>query len=520
VFFSQTEFCFSQRWETIYGLPSRKEALYDIEEMYDLGYIISGEIDTDTVWIIKTNINGNTFWNKKIIHNTADVAILSISDNMFGELYLAGAIYYPELGSWPVIMKFDFCGEKLWCKFFFTDQFLHGYFIDLLILNNGNILALARFESFEQIEQIFLFCFDKNGNLLWYKSYATKYDHPEIAFAKGTDVYQFQDHYLISGYCYWPYPGNPGVAWMRPLFIYIDSAFNEQWILPYGVSDSIVGKAWGTLQLTESEFMGYGEYLNENSGNALLMRFNISGEEKEYVIIDSDEIYPSTTYNLIASAVPINDSLFMASANFGISHQSNPNGEYIFDLNGNIHQYQSHPSTWGGSKVIKTFDNKFVFGTSLEEQGHPEYSDILLYKLNANLEQDTIYTGNYTYDSLCPYQIQSGIIDISDCDIEVNIKEIPSPKKYYASLETIPVKAFPNPAQEQITFQYENTGHHTNILLHCFDLLGRKVHEEKIYPYQDASVVDVSGWNDGMYVAVVTSEGKVVGRCKFVIRSK
>ncbi|MCX6234098.1 MAG: T9SS type A sorting domain-containing protein [Bacteroidetes bacterium] len=90
----------------------------------------------------------------------------------------------------------------------------------------------------------------------------------------------------------------------------------------------------------------------------------------------------------------------------------------------------------------------------------------------------------------------------------------------YASLETIPVKAFPNPAQEQITFQHENTRYHTNIMLQCFDKLGRKVHEEKIYPYQGASVVDVNGWNDGMYVAVVTSEGKVIGRCKFIIRRK
>ncbi|MCK4676696.1 MAG: T9SS type A sorting domain-containing protein [Bacteroidales bacterium] len=522
VILSQAEFCFSQRWEIIHGVPTRKDVLYDIVEQYDLGYSIGAKIDTVILWNIKTDINGNSLWDKTIQHNSAISFITSMTRNSSGEIVIAGSIYLSELGGWPSIIKIDSCGEKVWCRYFYTDQFIHGVFLDIMILNNGDILALARFESYEQNEQVFLICFDENGNMLWEQSYATKYDYPEIAFAIGWDLYQFQDHFLISGYCYWPYPGTPNVVWMRPLFIYIDSDFNEQWILPYGVSDSIVGKVLGTIQLSDSEFMGYGKcYPDEKSGiltNALLARFNSLGQETEYVIIPSDEINPPTNFNLIHNAVPINDTLFMASANFGPAYQENPNGEYIFDLNGNIYQYQSRPNTWGTSKVIKTSDNKFVFGTSIFEDEKLLKSDILLYKLNAYLEQDTLYTGNYTYDSLCPHQIQSGVIDISDCGIVVNIDEIPSPKAYYASLKTIPVKAFPNPAREQITLQYENTGYHTNIRLQCFDILGRKVHVEKIYPYQGASNVDVSKWNVGMYVAIVTSEGKVVGKCKFIVK--
>jgi len=526
-YYSQIDICFAQRWEIIHGLPNRDEDIMDFAEYYDYGYMVAGHLVNEqtnvwNIWNIKTDINGNKLWDKIFQYSNAYYAVTTLATDSKGETIIAGNLYPDELRSCPLIIKYDSCGNEVWCHYYFTDQFIGGVFLDIIILNNDDILALARFGSQEQIEQIFLFYFDENGNLLWNKSYATKNDYPEIAFAIGTKLYQFQDHYMISGYCYWPYPSYPELVWMHPLFIYIDSSFNEQWILPYGVSDSLVGKALGALQLTGSEFMGYGKCYPDAksriSTNALIARFNISGEETQHVIIESNEINPPTNFNVIQGAISLNDTLFIASANFGPANEGNPNGEYIFNLNGHIFQYQSHPNTWGTSKVIKTSDNKFVFGTTIDEPGNPQYSDILLYKLNANLEQDTVYTGNYTYDSLCPHQIQSGIIDISDCDMTVNIKEIPSPKEYYASLKTIPVTVFPNPGKEMITLQFENTQYHTNILLQCFDLLGRKIHEEKVYPYQGVSIIDVSYWNDGMYMAVVTGNGKVVGRCKFVVR--
>ena len=212
VIFSQVEFCFSQRWEIIHGVQNRKDVFYDILEQYDLGYSIGGKIDTDIIWIIKMDINGNNLWDKTIHHNNAISFITSIATNLTGEVTIAGSIYLSELGSWPSIIKFDSCGEKIWCRYFYTDQFESGVFWDHLILDNENVLALARFSSYEQIEQIFLLCFDENGNMLWKQPYATKYDYPEIALAFGRDLYRFQDRYLISGYCYWPYPGTPGVV--------------------------------------------------------------------------------------------------------------------------------------------------------------------------------------------------------------------------------------------------------------------------------------------------------------------
>ena len=129
-----------------------------------------------------------------------------------------------------------------------------------------------------------------------------------------------------------------------------------------------------------------------------------------------------------------------------------------------MYKSESRPNTEGISTLIKTFDDKYVIGCTYR---HPNNNkDIYLYKINDSLEMDTVYTGNYVYDSLCPYQIESGIIDITDCLLITDVGEVPTPQEYFAGLNTIPVKAYPNPVKEnQITFSYQNTEHHQNMEL-------------------------------------------------------
>jgi len=50
-----------------------------------------------------------------------------------------------------------------------------------------------------------------------------------------------------------------------------------------------------------------------------------------------------------------------------------------------------------------------------------------------------------------------------------------------------------------------------------FNMLGKKVHEERVYRYQCAARIDVSDWPAGMYVATIFSHGQVKGKCKVVV---
>jgi hypothetical protein len=91
----------------------------------------------------------------------------------------------------------------------------------------------------------------------------------------------------------------------------------------------------------------------------------------------------------------------------------------------------------------------------------------------------------------------------------VGIPELPEPINQ--------IGIYPNPAKDHITFALEITEHHRNIELRCFNLLGMQQHQTKILRGQQQTSANVSAWPAGMYVVVVYSEGRPVGRGKFVV---
>jgi hypothetical protein len=76
---------------------------------------------------------------------------------------------------------------------------------------------------------------------------------------------------------------------------------------------------------------------------------------------------------------------------------------------------------------------------------------------------------------------------------------------------------YPNPAKDHITFALKNTEHHRNIELRCFNLLGVQKHQTTILRSQQQASANVSAWPPGMYVVVVYSDSRPVGREKFVV---
>jgi hypothetical protein len=209
----------------------------------------------------------------------------------------------------------------------------------------------------------------------------------------------------------------------------------------------------------------------------------------------------------------INDTLFITASLVGPEYGGNPGGEFIVSLNNNIYGYNSRPGTHIPS-MIKTYDNNFVIATSIEESKGDD--DIYVYKIDENLNDVPFDPTPHTYDSLCPGGIQSDTIDLTSCFVWTDIGESPSPKEYYSFISTIPITAYPNPAETEITLAFGNTEHHTNMLLECYNIYGQKVHNEKIWKGQQQAKLDVSDWGKGLYFAVVKSNGKVAGTGRFV----
>jgi len=517
----------AQRWITTFGTNYHYDAVHDFLEDYDKGYYLVGydvvNNSNGKGWNIKTDINGSLLYDKKLINPQISVGNAVCQDSL-GNKYVTGVDFTNDSNT-PFLIKLNACGEKEWCTLYKDWDYILGYSTDVLLAHDGNILVLTRFEDVNhlQIDQIFLLCYSPDGEFLWAKPYASKTNHPLIALANGDKLYRFGDDYIISGYCYYPYPDNPNHVWLRPLFIGIDSLFNEKWILPFGVADSVVGKAYSAIPLNDSVIMGVGYNVVEQSGYygraSTMMFFNHNGEELGFTEIQRDSIIPGTKGNTIIEIETINDSLFIATAVFGPSTVFNPFGEMVINTSGKVYNAVSRPNTIGVLSLLrKTFDNKYVIACGINEPDM-DHTDIYLYKINANLEQDTLYTQNFVYDSLCPDPIVSGDIDMTNCSVvQVSIDEAPTPEEYYKSLDAIPVKAYPNPADEFIKLEYKHTDRHQNIRLQCYNALGKKVHAEDIVTGQQGSKINVSSWGSGMYMSIISSEGRIVGKAKFVVK--
>ncbi|MEZ5082405.1 MAG: T9SS type A sorting domain-containing protein [Bacteroidales bacterium] len=506
----------SQKWEHIYGEPNRNDLADDIIETYDKGYYIVAGYEGNG-WNIKTDINGYGLYDKFLFHDLyqhRNFGGAAIDDN--GNIYVCGGILMDA--SWPIVTKYNSCGEKVWCRVFINDYFEDGVCWDILVTDNDKIIVLIHHNSDDQVDQILLYCLNSEGDLLWTKPYASKNEHPEIAVAIGYNLNYYNNSYFIDGYCYWPYPGNPGQVYLRPLFIKIDSLFNEEWVLPFGVADSIVGEAYGTIALNDSVYFGMGVRRSSATynQNSLLMFFNDQGEEIGYNQIANEDFGENVEFNLMAKIAPIDDTSFVTKFYIG-KNDTVYHGETVIDTSGTIHEMQIRGTGGAIPDMIKTQDNNFLVAIEVEENKGDK--DIWVYKFDKNLESVPFDTNTYVYDSLCPGGIQSGSIDITDCLIWTDVKEMPSPKEYFASLQSVNITAFPNPAKKSdITLSFTNTEHFENMELRFFDVFGKKVHSQKIYKYQGESKVNIQNWKPGIYVALVYSGGRVVAKTKFVVQ--
>ena len=255
---------FSQKWEHIIGEPNNYEASRRVMEHYDNGYLISAQND-QLGWIVKTDINGNVLWNKVFGIDPDQVIIEKTVFDSQGNMYLFGTLHKDIEPFWPLAIKLNACGELQWCKQFYFEENLDGAFYDAIMLDNGDLLAVASMSDEEQNDMIYLFCISPEGDFKWKKSYASKDNYPLFEARLGERIQFFDDIYIISGYVYSPHPNYPTISSIRPMFIGIDTLFNEQWVLEFGLVDNMKGKALTSIPINDSLFMGVGRYRYHDS---------------------------------------------------------------------------------------------------------------------------------------------------------------------------------------------------------------------------------------------------------------
>ena len=513
-------------------MPGRDDFTMNILEHYDRGYLITGNIyyggENTHGWLIKTDINGQVLWDK-VITTLPDKALITktLFDSL-GNIYVFGWLLQDQPHEFPLIAKLDACGELQWCRLLAIEGYDYGFFNDAIFLDNGDILGLAIMpeDDASNNNRIILFRISPEGNLIWKKGFATHENHPYYGDPYGANIYHFGDIYMISGNVYSPYPNspNPYHVYQRPMFIGIDENFEEDWIVEFGINDSLLGKAETVVPINDTLFLGVGRYRYINgSGNydesAWLMFFNHQGEQVGYKILEDEQFGSEVLGSYLFGVEQTEGDRYVLATGYMYDEEDNyANGEIVVDTAGSVFNYTIRENTIGARIYLaKTFDEKYVLNTEYLLPNQTT-SDIYLYKINENLEQDTVYPGNYTYDSMCNHTIESGVIDLGGCYGITGIGEIPTLENYNKKLQTIPVTASPNPTNNgEVLLEFENTGLFENLELKVFDVYGKQVFSNTILHNQGASRLDVSSWARGMFVATVFSNGQIKGRCKFLV---
>ncbi len=504
-----------QRWEIVIGDTADNDYPKGIINTYDGGNIIySYKNSNHFTTLYKTNINGALLWKKNYFDKNISLGIMPASMTNKNNI----SVIVGHLSSYAEILLLNDCYDKLWCRKYdgTINNFWSVGFSDALMLDSI-ILVSAFTQDNNGIWGVYLFGFDYDGNLLWDKPIASHLIDPLLAQPIPAFIKKAGDNIFIVGDCYYAYASNPDVFHWRSMFIKLDSLYNKEWFLPYGMPDHISGTGFGVIKLDGNKFRGYGRCRINDTLHSIFMDFDTYGNEIAHKIIPLEAISPDIRDDDLRALHVIDDTTYYITSKIGVNHYDNPLGEFVVDTGGNIvYYYQNHPEIIDGNlhPSVKTFAGKFVNQAVVQNS----YRDILLYKLNSDLNQATLDTNTYVYDSLCNHSIVSDTIYLDDCDIVTAVPEFPTPSAYYTAKQKVELTAYPNPVSgNTVYFKLKYTKYHSNMQFTVYDISGRPMAKKPIATGQKEAQLSVNGFSPGLYVAVVSNGKKVLGKRVFAV---
>jgi hypothetical protein len=473
---------FSQNWPKVYG-DNIDAYGRDLLESYDKGYIICGSIDKDAYlyqfgWLIKTDINGNLLWDKKFGDYNVENFFLDFDKTINGGYIIAGGTAQYDVQWDPLFIKLNPCGEIEWCKIFLSPN--DNSALAVIALPNGEYLGMLQYYGGDaQHIRISLVKMDASGEPVWIKNLAKQ---DSIANEEGMYLDLTTDNnFLVSGSCFSPYP--------KPYFIKTDTAGEELWNIKW--PEGFGGYAG------RSDFKSNGMIYNATSIQfpgipkvPYLVKFTEDGEIiDQYQLLGADTVVRGGAQSLL-----IYDDTTIYT---GLTWSDNPSYDPAYcdviktDTLGNIAiQRRLINDTQAPTSIIKSFDGKILAIGTFAVDGN---WDIYMWKMNTDLEDDTLYTQPLSYDSLCPYEIQSDTV-LLDCGLFVNINEIPS-KEEYESM----IKISPNPAMDWILLELPDNVTLGDVELNIYNIFGQEVVGRDVIPSGRMISLNISSLSSGLY---------------------
>ena len=260
-------------WTKTFG-GSSFEAGMLVQQTIDGGIIIVGNTESlgsggSDVWLIKTDVSGDTLWTKTFGSGQDDYgfAVQQTTDSgyvMAGFTYLFGGNHQDAL-----LIKTNALGDTLWTKTFGGSYDDHSYSVQQTIDGGYIITGLKGYYAGEPGSgDIWLIKTNASGDTLWTKSFGGS------SFDAGGSVKQTSDGgYIIIGQTY-SFGAGSSDAWL----IKTDVNGDTLWTKTFGGSDSDYPTS--VQQTTEAGYIiaGYTYSFGAGSDDVWLIKTNSSGD--------------------------------------------------------------------------------------------------------------------------------------------------------------------------------------------------------------------------------------------------
>ncbi|AKX94984.1 S-layer homology domain-containing protein [Neomoorella thermoacetica] len=184
-----------------------------VQQTADGGYIIAGYTNTYNVYLIKTDTNGDTLWERIFGSNYTEV--YSVQQTTDGGYIIAGYIDPGSVGKGNVyLIKTDAKGNMVWEKTFGGSNWDKGYSVRQTT-DGGYIIAGFTRSYGVGNDDVYLIKTDANGNKLWEKNLGGNY------WEGGYSVQQTTDGgYIVAGvgdYSQIKTDGDGNLLWKKTL---------------------------------------------------------------------------------------------------------------------------------------------------------------------------------------------------------------------------------------------------------------------------------------------------------------
>ena len=498
------------RWVNNY-LEGEDPFAESLMKHYDGGYLLAGRFGPNYPsynWLIKTDVNGEILWKKVFgMENSTLVLSADVGYNSYGDIFLVGNVFENGNDINPLILKLNSCGEKQWCRVFVDDGI--NYVSNLVITPVGGIVvALNQMGTVPFVDDVCLAQFDSDGNMQWKHCYNSL--DTSLFNASAFNLTTSPDGgFLISGYCGYEDPNPPHSWWDKPYYIKTDSLGNFEWetVVHKEISDK-GGDAWSTVLSPNNKYFysSISHYYYPSLGDApALLKMDMSGN-----VVGIYDLAQPDEYGKMIEAKFITDSTLMASALWGNVLVGGPKAVIIDTLGNIIRQTGLLQNEWLAATEV-TFDGKLLYFTNINDNNGN--FDAYLFKLNQQLESDTLYTQLFNYDSLCLYPIAWDTIVQDNCGLIVGMEEV------YASdnNKENELHIYPNPASSTFKLQ-SNVAVIKGATVEIYNLYGQVIKTVIVPNGQTEIKIDVKSWDKGLYLIRMLIKGRFVANGMVIVQ--